>query len=105
MRARFASSAGTIVAADEIQAGVAGDAPCKAVRIQTLAFPFGRRHQARADAAEYGETPVDVPVDLPATPPPVDPNAAAAAAAEAERKKREREAAIAALNAARRNQF
>ena len=60
---------------------------------------------AQADAAQYAPTTqppvVDVPVELPTEPPPVDPNVAA----EAERKKREREAAIAALNAARRNQF
>ena len=77
-------------------------------RLQAQQDAAARAAEARANAAEYGETPatpVDVPVDLPATPPPVDPNAAAAAAAEAERKKREREAAIAALNAARRNQF
>ena len=77
-------------------------------RLQAQQDAAAKTAQAQADAAEYGETPatpVDVPVDLPATPPPVDPNAAAAAAAEAERKKREREAAIAALNAARRNQF
>ena len=74
-------------------------------RLQAQQEAAARTAQARADAAQYGETPVDVPVDLPATPPPVDPNAAAAAAAEAERKKREREAAIAAVNAARRNQF
>ena len=75
-------------------------------RLQAQQEAAARTAQARADAAEYGVAPVvDVPVDLPATPPPVDSNAAAAAAAEAERKKREREAAIAALNAARRNQF
>jgi len=74
-------------------------------RLQAQQEAAARTAQAQADAAEYGQAPVDVPVDLPATPPPVDPNAAAAAAAEAERKKREREAAIAALNAARRNQF
>ena len=74
-------------------------------RLQAQQEAAARTAQAQADAAQYGETPVDVPVDLPATPPPVDPNAAAAAAAEVERKKREREAAIAALNAARRNQF
>ena len=74
-------------------------------RLQAQQDAAARAAEARANAAEYGEAPVDVPVDLPATPPPVDPNAVAAAAAEAERKKREREAAIAALNAARRNQF
>ena len=77
-------------------------------RLQAQQDAAARAAQARADAAEYGETPatpVDVPVDLPTAPPPVDPNAAAAAAAEVERKKREREAAIAAINAARRNQF
>ena len=74
-------------------------------RLQAQQDAAAKAAQARADAAEYGEAPVDVPVDLPATPPPVDPNVAAADAAEVERKKREREAAIAALNAARRNQF
>lgn len=77
-------------------------------RLQAQQDAAARAAEARANAAEYGQapaTPVDVPVDLPATPPPVDPAAAAAAAAEAERKKREREAAIAALNASRRNQF
>jgi len=71
-------------------------------RLQAQQEAAAKTAQAQADAAEYGVAPaVDVPVDLPATPPPVDPNVAA----EAERKKREREAAIAALNAARRNQF
>ena len=74
-------------------------------RLQAQQDAAAKAAQARADAAEYGEVPVDVPVDLPTAPPPVDPNAAAAAAAEVERKKREREAAIAAINAARRNQF
>jgi len=70
-------------------------------RLQAQQEAAARAATARAEAAQYGETPVDVPVDLPATPPPVDPNAAA----EAERKRREREAAIAALQAARRNEF
>lgn len=70
-------------------------------RLQAQQEAAARAATARAEAAEYGETPVDVPVNLPATPPPVDPNAAA----EAERKRREREAAIAAVQAARRNQF
>ena len=70
-------------------------------RLQAQQEAAARAAQARAEAAQYGETPVDVPVNLPATPPPVDPNAAA----EAERKRREREAAIAALQAARRNEF
>jgi hypothetical protein len=70
-------------------------------RLQAQQEAAARAATARAEAAQYGETPVDVPVDLPATPPPVDPNVAA----EAERKRREREAAIAALQAARRNEF
>lgn len=70
-------------------------------RLQAQQEAAARAATARAEAAQYGETPVDVPVNLPATPPPVDPNAAA----EAERKRREREAAIAALQAARRNEF
>lgn len=76
-------------------------------RLQAQQDAEARAAQARAEAAAYGETPaapVDVPVQMPVTPPPVDPNAAAAAA-EAERKKREREAAIAALQAARLNEF
>lgn len=74
-------------------------------RLQAQQEAEARAAQARAEAAAYGETPaapVDVPVQMPVTPPPVDPNAAAA---EAERKKREREAAIAAVRAARRNEF
>jgi hypothetical protein len=83
-----------------------------------------RAAQARAEAAAYGEAPaaaqppataqppvtaqppaVTDPLQPPVTEqPPVDPNAAAVAA-EAERKRREREAAIAAVQAARRNQF
>jgi hypothetical protein len=65
-----------------------------------------RTATAQADASQYAPTEPpepdesDLPV-LPVLPPPPDPNAVA----EAERKKREREAAIAALNAARRNQF
>jgi hypothetical protein len=73
-------------------------------RLQAQQDAEGRAAQARAEAAAYGEAPaapVDVPVDLPATPPPVDPNVAA----EAERKRREREAAIAAVQAARRSGF
>ena len=80
-------------------------------RLQAQQDAEARAAQARAEAAAYGETPaapvasaapvVDVPVQMPVTPPPVDPNVAA----EAERKKREREAAIAALQAARRNEF
>ena len=74
-------------------------------RLQAQQDAEVRAAQARAEAAAYGETPaapvVDVPVELPAAPPPVDPNVAA----EAERKKREREAAIAALQAARRSEF
>ena len=73
-------------------------------RLQAQQDAEARAAQARAEAAAYGETPaapVNVPVQMPVTPPPVDPNVAA----EAERKKREREAAIAAVQAARRNQF
>jgi hypothetical protein len=73
-------------------------------RLQAQQDAESRAAQARAEAAAYGEAPaapVDVPVNLPATLPPVDPNAAA----EAERKRREREAAIAAVQAARRSGF
>jgi hypothetical protein len=68
-------------------------------RLQAQQDAEARAAQARAEAAAYGEVPATPAT--PATPPPVDPNVAA----EAERKKREREAAIAALKAARRNQF
>jgi hypothetical protein len=68
-------------------------------RLQAQQDAEARAAQARAEAAAYGEVPATPAT--PATPPPVDPNVAA----EAERKKREREAAIAALQAARRNQF
>jgi hypothetical protein len=68
-------------------------------RLQAQQDAEARAAQARAEAAAYGEVPATPAT--PATPPPVDPNVAA----EAERKKREREAAIAALNAARRNEF
>jgi hypothetical protein len=77
-------------------------------RLQAQQEAAARTAQAQADAAQYGETPAVMPVvpPLPPTEPPAgDGGAAAAAAAEAERKRREREAAIAALNAARRNQF
>jgi hypothetical protein len=74
-------------------------------RLQAQQDAEARAAQARAEAAAYGEAPaapVNVPATPPpATPPPVDPNVAA----EAERKRREREAAIAAVQAARRNQF
>ena len=73
-------------------------------RLQAQQDAEARAAQARAEAAAYGEAPaapVDVPVQMPVTPPPVDPNVVA----EEERKKREREAAIAAIQAARRNQF
>lgn len=73
-------------------------------RLQAQQDAEARAAQARAEAAAYGETPaapVNVPVQMPTVPPPVDPNVAA----EAERKRREREAAIAAVQAARRNQF
>jgi hypothetical protein len=77
-------------------------------RLQAQQDAEARAAQARAEAAAYGEAPaapVNVPATPPpATPPPVDPNAAAVAA-EAERKRREREAAIAAVQAARRNEF
>jgi hypothetical protein len=73
-------------------------------RLQAQQEAAARTAQARADAAEYGEIPKTVPPTE--TTEDDDGSAAAAAAvAEAERKKREREAAIIALNAARRNQF
>jgi hypothetical protein len=68
-------------------------------RLQAQQDAEARAAQARAEAAAYGEVPATPAT--PATPPPVDPNVAA----EAERKKREREAAIAAVQAARRNEF
>ena len=97
-------------------------------RLQAQQDAAAKAAQARADAAEYGETPAVMPVvpPLPPTEPPAgdggvayaskaaaynrpaqtnDEIAALRAVQEAERKKREREAAIAALNAARRNQF
>jgi hypothetical protein len=75
-------------------------------RLQAQQDAEARAAQARAEAAAYGEAPAapatPVPATRPpATPPPVDPNVAA----EAERKRREREAAIAAVQAARRNEF
>lgn len=74
-------------------------------RLQAQQEAAARAAEARANAAEYGETPKTV---TPAETTEDDDDgdeSAAAVAAEAERKKREREAAIAALNAARRNQF
>jgi hypothetical protein len=73
-------------------------------RLQAQQEAAARTAQAQADAAQYGETPKTVP-PTETTEDDDGSAAAAAAAAEAERKKREREAAIAALNAARRNQF
>jgi len=71
-------------------------------RLQAQQEAAARAAQARAEAAQYGETPTP-------TPTPADDGgaaaAAAAAAAEAERKRREREAAIAAVQAMRRNEF
>jgi hypothetical protein len=76
-------------------------------RLQAQQEAAARTAEAQANAAQYGETPAVMPVvpPLPPTEPPAGDGGAAAAAAEAERKLREREAAIAALNAARRNQF
>ena len=76
-------------------------------RLQAQQEAAARTAEAQANAAQYGETPAVMPVvpPLPPTEPPAGDGGAAAAAAEAERKRREREAAIAALNAARRNQF
>jgi uncharacterized protein YkwD len=75
-------------------------------RLQAQQEAAARTAEAQANAAQYGETPAVMPVvpPLPPTEPPAG-DGGAAAAAEAERKRREREAAIAALNAARRNQF
>ena len=50
MRSRFASSV-DIVAADQHQSGLAGDASRKTVHVTSLALPFGRRHQIRMDGA------------------------------------------------------
>jgi len=74
-------------------------------RLQAQQEAAARTAQAQADAAEYGEIPKTVTETTEDDDGSAAAAAAVAAAAEVERKKREREAAIAALNAARRNQF
>jgi len=71
-------------------------------RLQAQQEAAARAAQARAEAAQYGETPKTV---APTEDDGSAAAAAAAAAAEAERKRREREAAIAAVQAMRRNEF